>query len=203
MVEVRPPTAWGGHRPGTTYHMPTAPPAGVPTYAVMNEVVMKWWQNSRVPHFSVAEQPVAEQPVATKPAELTPSLFLAAVQDGQDRNVGPLPHLMALAPVKLPQFQVVPQCANEHIHAWQRLGPRAGTSGRSKVRRPSPLPPRTEEKRPCTGPGPLRVRYKSLPEEVVNHPDFAASWQPSGCMSAGQHADWESRQACYDCTTVD
>ena len=65
--------------------------------------------------------------------------------------MGPLPHLMVLAPVKLPQFQEVPQGANEHIHAWHRLGPRAGTSGRPKIRRPSPLTPRSQEKRPCTG----------------------------------------------------
>ena len=37
--------------------------------------------------------------------------FLSAIQDGQDRNVGPLPHLMALAPVKLPKFQEEPQDA--------------------------------------------------------------------------------------------
>ena len=71
--------------------------------------LMQWWENSRRPHFSVvplvAQQPAAQQPVVTKPAEmLTPSLFLAAVQDGQDRNVGPLPHPMALTPVKLPKF---------------------------------------------------------------------------------------------------
>jgi hypothetical protein len=79
-----------------------------------------------VGEFSVV-LPVAQQPVpvaAQQPVEtiLTPSLFLAAVQDGQDRNVGPLPHLMALAPVKLPQFQKEPQDEREHLHAHLRLG---------------------------------------------------------------------------------
>ena len=68
---------WGGERP---------PDAVVGEFSVV---------------LPVAPQPAAQQPVATI---LTPSLFLAAVQDGQDRNVGPLPHLMALAPDKLPQF---------------------------------------------------------------------------------------------------
>ena len=209
----QPATNWGAIASGgecKSYRMAVVPPAGVLTYAVVNGHLMQWWENSRMPHFSVvlpvAEQPVAPPAEAAKPAALTPSLFLSAVQDGQERNVGPLPHLMVLAPVKLPQFQEVPQGANEHIHAWHRLGPRAGTSGRSKIRRPSPLTPRSQEKRPCTGPGPLRMRYKSLQScSLAEQPDFAASFKltPSGCMSAGQHAHWESRQACSDCTTVD
>ena len=69
------------------------------------------WGGGRPPDAVVREfsvvLPAAQQPVATKPVELIPSLFLSAVQDCQDRNVGPLPHLMALAPVKLPKSQEV------------------------------------------------------------------------------------------------
>ena len=98
----QPSTTWGrGGGGGDAYRMPMQQPAGVLTYGVVNGHLMQWWENSRRPHFSVV-LPVAQQPVATI---LTPSNFLSAVQDGQDRNVGPLPHLMALAPIKLPQFQ--------------------------------------------------------------------------------------------------
>ena len=103
MVEVRPRTVWGhcqglyaSQRELGAYQMPMVTGAG---------------GGGRPPDAVVGEFSMVQQPVATKPAELTPSLFLLAVQDGQDRNVGLLPHLMALAPVKLPKFQEEPQDA--------------------------------------------------------------------------------------------
>ena len=212
----QPSTTWGrSGGGGDAYRMPMQQPAGVLTYGVLNGHLMQWWENSRRPHFSVvlpvAQQPAAQQPVATI---LTPSNFLSAVQDVQDRNVGPLSHLMALAPVKLPQFQKQPQDEREHLHAHLRLGRRARTGYPSAKRSPPPLTPRcqdAEEKRPCTGPGPLRMR--PLGQSALNpgQLDFAArfndsvlsvgtdgtcyfSYRPSGCNTLAQATAAERRR---------
>ena len=117
MVEVRPRTVWGhcqglyacqSERTRGVSNANGTGGGGRPPDAVVGEFSST---------FSCV-LPMAQQPVATKPAELTPSLFLSAVQDGQDRNVGPLPHLMALVPVKLPKFQQESQDEREHLHAY-------------------------------------------------------------------------------------
>ena len=162
-----PAASWGigSGAQGQAYRMPMQHPTGVLTYGVVNGHLMQWWENSRRPHFSVVVpgfdsksfSPPPQQPVETI---LTPSNYLAAVQDGQDRNVGPLPYLMALAPVKLPHFHAEPQDEREHLHAHLRLGRRAGTGYPSAKRSPPPLTPRwqaSQETRPCTD-AVLRIR---------------------------------------------
>ena len=184
----QPSTTWGrGGGGGDAYRMPMQHPAGVLTYGVVNGHLMQWWENSRRPHFSVVVpgfdsksfSPPAQQPVETM---LTPSNYLAAVQDGQDRNVGPLPYLMALAPVKLPHFHTEPQDEREHPHAHLRLGRRAGTGYPSAKRSPPPLTPHcqaAEEKRPCT-----ELRMRPLSAQLRRAAQGAQDAVP---LSPGQH----------------